>query len=646
MAIGGVEVTEGKHGVGIDARRVVALDILRVGAGRIHTVIEHGLNVVVLHRVVKRLVVVLHAVHHLGVGHLGAGPVAHELLVVVGGAPDVVVDVLPLGIARHRVFQIDGDAVGHKLGLNLVLAGADVLHRTANQQTGLEGHLLVDVDIGAAGNLFAVARGGVAAIGGVDNLGTAGSTDGNEFGTLLVAQFILSAGQVNPSDLGAVLEQILVVVATQDLGETAQGVGAGGLADAHGEFTLGALHGHREASRCAGLQLIGAHVVDTGQLAGRAQGLNLLLVGFPVGIEHTRRAGHSQQVSVGGNGVLLDRVKRVAGVAVLSVVVLDKRHGVATILAALIALADEGPVAIVLSVEFAHIAVVEGVAANVAELEVKGRARAAGAVNPTADGARTAPVLAHAELRLGVLVVHLGVTGRVAAHHVITEAGVAVIVDEHIEVVLDGVLHVGALVVKVTLAAPVLAGVEVGTQRLALLQVLGRLAAVIIAADVLAGHQVGLAVVGLLHKVGPVGRVLAVVDNNVGDGADAVILEGLDHRAEFILVAKRTVVVVEPVLGVVTHRLAAAVGTLRYPHQVESLGQVVDIGLKRQPTCLAVTVPVETLKHHAAIVGGPALRPHHGRQRSGCNQSSKFLHKRLMVIIVWFLYATNLLFFI
>ena len=44
-----------------------------------------------------------------------------------------------------------------------------------------------------------------------------------------------------------------------------------------------------------------------------------------------------------------------------------------------------------------------------------------------------------------------------------------------------------------------------------------------------------------------------MVDHYVGDGSDAVILEGLDERAEFVFTSERTFVVGKPVEVIVTH---------------------------------------------------------------------------------------------
>ena len=65
---------------------------------------------------------------------------------------------------------------------------------------------------------------------------------------------------------------------------------------------------------------------------------------------------------------------------------------------------------------------------------------------------------------LGTFVVHLCKAGAVAFHHVVAETDVAEVVEQEVEIGLDNLLHVLALVVKVTHAAPAFASVVVRTE--------------------------------------------------------------------------------------------------------------------------------------------------------------------------------------
>ena len=143
---------------------------------------------------------------------------------------------------------------------------------------------------------------------------------------------------------------------------------------------------------------IGAEVVDASDAACLHHGLYLWAVGLPVLEEDTRRSGHGQQIGVGGQRVLLERVLLGIGPP-LGVVVLHERHRPAAVFSLLIVVAHEGPVAVVLLPQSRPVAVVGSVAHGVAELEVEGSARGSavlcGVVYPVADARTAVPVLTH-----------------------------------------------------------------------------------------------------------------------------------------------------------------------------------------------------------------------------------------------------------
>ena len=168
---------------------------------------------------------------------------------------------------------------------------------------------------------------------------------------------------------------------------------------------------------------------------------------------------------------------------------------------------------------------------------------------------------------------------------------------------LDDALHVLTLVVEVTHARPVIAGVFVFAEAIAVGcgPFLG-LAAIVVGADVGGEHLVVLTVIGFLGEVNPIGDIAAVVDDDIGDGAESEGLEGLDHRTQLGFVAEGAVVVVEPPEVVVAHGLCAAVAALGNPDEVEGAGEVIGLLLEERPTGVFIRVPVESLEHHTSIV--------------------------------------------
>ena len=266
------------------------------------------------------------------------------------------------------------------------------------------------------------------------------------------------------------------------------------------------------------------------------------------------------------------------------------------------------------------------VAAGVAEGEVEGSrlnsAAHLSSVDPVLHGGGIAiPVFAHRVLHSAVGIVHSYIRCAIALHHVVAEARVAQVFEQGLGICLAYVLHVGALMVEVAHTAPVFSRVCVCTEAYTFLGGLSLgSTAVVIAAHVGRCHLVGHAVVGFRREAKPSADALAVVDNHISNGSESVALEGVDHRAQLFLVTEGAGVVGtawEPVAIVVAHRLAVAVAALRYPDEVVDGSQVLGLLLKCGPLRVAVGVPVETLQHHAAIVGWPALCHHRGSKAKG-----------------------------
>ena len=224
--------------------------------------------------------------------------------------------------------------------------------------------------------------------------------------------------------------------------------------------------------------------------------------------------------------------------------------------------ADEWPVAIVLLAEIRPVTAIGGIAHRVAELEVEGSRCLACSINPVANSVGAIPALTDAIGWVGRLVVELGVGAGVALHHVVAEACIAEVVEQQVEIGFHTFLHIVALVVEVAHAVPAFAGVGIAKLNTKTVGLGLCLAVVIIGANIGGIHGIGHALIGFRREPKPAVIALAVVDDNVGNGADAVSLECLDERPKLLLCAKRRTVIGEPVEIVITHAGAATVSTL------------------------------------------------------------------------------------
>ena len=98
-----------------------------------------------------------------------------------------------------------------------------------------------------------------------------------------------------------------------------------------------------------------------------------------------------------------------------------------------------------------------------------------------------------------------------------------------------------------------------------------------------------------------------MVNYHVGDSTDALCLESVDHRAQFCLITKGTVVVIKPPQVIVSHGIATTVAALWNPYETETAGEVVCLRLEGSPLAIVIRVPIESLQHYTAIVGRPTL---------------------------------------
>ena len=320
-------------------------------------------------------------------------------------------------------------------------------------------------------------------------------------------------------------------------------------------------------------------VLDTHCLAHINHALDVLFAVDPVLEEHARCAWHGEHIGVQSKGVGLDGVLLCVG-ALLGVVVLNERHGIAAVRSvACYRVTSQGSPLLGF--------VINHIAGCIAEWEVEGGTLDLVvhlcAVNPALHiGGVAIPVLTHRELRLRCAVVQSDVRRGEALDHVIAETSVAQVVEQHIQVGFDIVLHILALMVEVAHATPVLARVVVGTQAIAILVGPAQCrSSVVVPADVGRLQLVSHTIVSLSGEVHPVAHIATVVDDHVANGTEPLLLEGADHRAQLRLASERAVVVGEPVQRIISHRLGTlGACALRNPDQVEILRQF--IGLCRE----------------------------------------------------------------
>ena len=154
-----------------------------------------------------------------------------------------------------------------------------------------------------------------------------------------------------------------------------------------------------------------------------------------------------------------------------------------------------------------------------------------GTVNPILDcGLVTVPVLTDRELCVTRGIVQAGIVGRVALYHIVAEARIAQVFEQHLYIGLHVGLHVSTRVVQVTHSAPVLTGIVVGAQRLSVLgSPIECGTTVIIPTDVGRVQFIGHTLINLSGESHPVVSGLAVVNNDVGNGANAFGLKRVDH---------------------------------------------------------------------------------------------------------------------
>ena len=197
-----------------------------------------------------------------------------------------------------------------------------------------------------------------------------------------------------------------------------------------------------------------------------------------MGEKDAGRARHGEEIGVGRERVLAYRVVLLAGATVLCIVVLHKRHGIASVCL----VAHQG-----LRIgQLRPVATIDGVAYRVAEGEVEGRALLLCTVYPCLHLRDVAvEILAYGIGHVGRAVVVGHVRPAKALYHVVAKTAIAEVLHEVLLVGLDHPLHVGTLVVEVAHAIPVFALVLVAAERDALPLCFGcRFSLVVVGRDV------------------------------------------------------------------------------------------------------------------------------------------------------------------
>ena len=182
--------------------------------------------------------------------------------------------------------------------------------------------------------------------------------------------------------------------------------------------------------------------------------------------------------------------------------------------------------------------IVSGVAHGIAELEVESGRCLLGGIDPVADGLCAVPAFTNTVGWIAVFIVKLCVGAVVAFHHIITEAHIAKVFKQHLQIGLHGVLHVRAGVVEVAHAVPAFTGVLITKAYTKTVGFCFGLAIVVVRANISGTHGVGDSLVSFCWEAEPAVVALAMVDDDVGDGADTIIFKDLDEIAQLLFGTK------------------------------------------------------------------------------------------------------------
>ena len=406
----------------------------------------------------------VHAAHVLLETQCCSGPVASVLGVALEGidAGIVAVAILAVAVVVVSITDIDLDFACLVVVVHHIVADDDrvLVDHAVDHHTRLDGGAAGDVERG--GSLGATGVGG-GAVGGIDHLGgVVAGADVHVEGAGVVAAHLVDGGIsanerllhiVLPVEAGAD-EQSAVALLVHHLVALGHGGVAIGGAQLHLEFALGA----RDVELHVPAALV--HAADGG-LVGHASGTAsldaLLQDGLPTGvhvvrIEQARRARHCQDEHIGlyhmfAHAVGEPAVRVVVRNVLERVVVVDKGHRIAAhlVVGNEAGIVQHGIVALVVLERLVHLEL---------QGEVESRALARilgiGLVDPTLQiGLVAVEELAHAEGGTRGHVIHRQILGVVALHIIVTEAGVAQVVQQEVEVLNHVALHILAVVAQV-----------------------------------------------------------------------------------------------------------------------------------------------------------------------------------------------------
>ena len=307
-------------------------------------------------------------------------------------------------------------------------------------------------------------------------------------------------------------------------------------------------------------------IVDSGGMTRENELLNGPFVLLPMGKEHARSARHGEHKGVGGLHIAVDGRVTFVVVVATGVVIVDKGDCITGVIG-VVAQASVG--------QTLPLSAVESRVDGVFQWEVKGCALDFPVHFGTFYPARyvvfvAIPKLSHRELRFHGRIIKSCISGGIALHHVITEAHIAKLFEQEVEISLHVFLCFGIGMVEIAEPIEVISRVScafypAGYARIRVsVGLVG--AANLTVVRVVPLHFVGLSRYGsrhiLLCKVCPSVQTVLVVDDNIFDKARSFAPESPDHVAQFGLRSPATVVV-KPETRVVSHRLSVAVIEVR-----------------------------------------------------------------------------------
>ena len=286
------------------------------------------------------------------------------------------------------------------------------------------------------------------------------------------------------------------------------------------------------------IDLITARIRYPSQLTSINHCLYFLWISKIMSIENARCSRHCQEISIGSQRILTDRVWVVTARCspVLNIMIFNKGYGILLISTIIYIKPRKSCIT-----KNTPIILIDSITNSIAECKVEGSTTFSCGINPCLYSIRiTVPILTYRVLYICCCIIITNMRSTKSLHHIISEASISEVVKQIVFVCFNNLLNVRTLVIKVAHTAPTFSFVIVLTElstRFSCFR--GSCSTVIISTDVRRQVLIRHSIIYFRRKAKPSVVRSVMINHYIGNRPNMLLFEGTNHTLEFCLRTER-----------------------------------------------------------------------------------------------------------